>query len=74
MVLYRSGRMSKSKQIKKVLELAHNWDEAFSLLQRSELKLDIPEITQIANDWDAIQKMLARHNKGAYATPEQAVV
>ncbi len=73
MVLYRSGRMSKSKQIKKVLELAHNWDEAFALLQRSELKLDIPEITQIANDWDAIQKMLARHNKGAYA-PEQAVV
>lgn len=73
MVLYRSGRMSKTKRIQKVLELAHSWDETFSLLQRSELKLDIPEITQIANDWDAIQKMLARHGKGAYAAPEQVV-
>ncbi len=74
MVLYRSGRMTKSRRIKTVLEQARSWDEAFSLLQRSELKLDVPEITQIANDWDAIQKMLARHGKGAYATPEPVVV
>lgn len=69
MVIQRKGRATKAKQIREALERAHNKEEAELILDCSQFKLDYNEIQEIVNDWDAIQRMMARHGKGVYATP-----
>lgn len=72
MVLYRTGRMSKMKKIKKALERAHNMEEASDLLDSSAFKLTSKEINEIIRDWHAEQVMLFRHGKGVYCQAIEA--
>lgn|GEM_PF-3312082 len=67
MVIQRKGRATKAKQIREALERAHNKDEAELILDCSQFKLTYDEIQEIVNDWDAIERMKARHGKGVYA-------
>lgn len=68
-MIQRKGRATKAQMIREALKRAHNKDEAYLILDRSQFKLLPIEIDEIVNDWDAVQHMLKVHEKGVYSTP-----